>query len=117
MVYSAPRVYHPRKPEKIRVVFDCSAKFETTSLNNHLLTGTDLTNALTGVLCRFREHKIAIACDVEKMFHRFHVSPDDRDFLRFLWWENGNTEKEPKNTVCECIYSEQHLLRVVRITV
>ncbi len=89
-------VYHPRKPEKIRVVFDCSAKFETTSLNNHLLTGPDLTNALTGVLCRFREHKIAIACDVEKMFHRFHVSPDDRDFLRFLWWENGNTEKEPK---------------------
>ncbi len=89
-------MYHPRKPEKIRVVFDCSAKFETTSLNNHLLTGPDLTNALTGVLCRFREHKIAIACDVEKMFHRFHVSPDDRDFLRFLWWENGNTEKEPK---------------------
>ncbi len=89
-------VYHPRKPEKIRVVFDCSAKFETTSLNNHLLTGPDLTNALTGVLCRFREHQIAIACDVEKMFHRFHVSPDDRDFLRFLWWENGNTEREPK---------------------
>ncbi|RXN04513.1 hypothetical protein ROHU_033992 [Labeo rohita] len=30
------------------------------------------------------------------MFHRFHVSAEDRDFLRFLWWENGNTEKEPK---------------------
>ncbi|RXN39575.1 LRR and PYD domains-containing 3-like protein [Labeo rohita] len=53
-------------------------------------------NALTGVLCRFHEHQIAIVCDVEKMFHRFHVSAEDRDFLRFLWWENGNTEKEPK---------------------
>ncbi|KAJ8332755.1 hypothetical protein SKAU_G00416510, partial [Synaphobranchus kaupii] len=89
-------VYHPRKPEKIRVVFDCSAKFEGTSLNDHLLTGPDLTNTLTGVLCRFREHHIAITCDVEKMFHRFHVRPEDRDFMRFLWWENGNTDGEPK---------------------
>ncbi|XP_057197195.1 uncharacterized protein LOC130558657 [Triplophysa rosa] len=89
-------VYHPRKPEKIRVVFDCSAKFEGTSLNDHLLTGPDLTNALIGVLCRFCERHIAITCDVEKMFHRFHVTLEDRDFLRFLWWENGNIEKEPK---------------------
>lgn len=89
-------VYHPRKPEKIRVVFDCSAKYEGTALNDHLLTGPDLTNALTGVLCRFRQYPIAINCDVEKMFHRFHVTPEDRDFMRFLWWENGNTMTEPK---------------------
>ena len=25
-------VYHPRKPEKIRVVFDCSAKYDATAL-------------------------------------------------------------------------------------
>ncbi|KAL7865942.1 hypothetical protein SRHO_G00111890 [Serrasalmus rhombeus] len=71
-------------------------KFEGTSLNDHLFTGPDLTNALTGVLCRFREHRIAITCDVEKMFHCFHVHPEDCDFLRFLWWKNGNTEREPK---------------------
>ena len=28
-------VYHPKKPEKIRVVFDCSATFGGTSLNEH----------------------------------------------------------------------------------
>ncbi|CAI5660438.1 unnamed protein product [Oreochromis niloticus] len=89
-------VYHPRKPEKIRVVFDCSAKHEGISLNDHLLTGPDLINALAGVLCRFREHQIAIMCDVEKMCHRFHVNPEDRDFLRFLWWKDGNTDTEPK---------------------
>ncbi|XP_035986916.1 uncharacterized protein LOC118560197 [Fundulus heteroclitus] len=89
-------VYHPKKPEKIRVVFDCSAKHEGTSLNDHLLTGPDMINDLAGILCRFREHKIAIMCDVEKMFHRFHVSPEDRDFLRFLWWKDGNTNTEPK---------------------
>ena len=48
-------VYHPQKPGKIRVVFDCSAKFQETSLNDHLLTGPDLTNMLVGVLCRFRK--------------------------------------------------------------
>ena len=88
-------VYHPRKPDKIRVVFDCSAKYEGTSLNDHLLTGPDLTNGLTAVLCRFRKHPIAVMCDVEKMFHRFHVSEEDRDYLQFLWWENGETNSEP----------------------
>lgn len=89
-------VYHPRKPGKIRVVFDCSAKYEGTALNDHLLTGPDLTNGLTGVLCRFRKHAIAVICDVEKMFHRFHVNEEDRDYLRFLWWENGDTTSEPR---------------------
>lgn len=89
-------VYHPKKPEKIRVVFDCSARHEGTSLNDHLLTGPDLTNGLTGVLCRFRKHPVAVTCDVEKMFHRFHVSEEDRNYLRFLWWEKGDTDSEPK---------------------
>lgn len=77
-------------------MFDCSAKYEGTALNDHLLTGPDLTNGLTGVLCRFRKHPIAVICDVEKMFHRFHVNREDRDYLRFLWWENGDTSSEPK---------------------
>ncbi|XP_056597979.1 uncharacterized protein LOC130433119 [Triplophysa dalaica] len=89
-------VYHPKKPNKIRVVFDCSAKYDGTALNDHLLVGPDLTNGLTGVLCRFRKYPIAVICDVEKMFHRFHVSQEDRDYLRFLWWENGDTNSEPK---------------------
>lgn len=95
MVHSTPWNI-PSKPEKIRVVFDCSARFRDTSLNDHLLTGPDLINALPGVLCRIREHRIALICDVERMFHRFHVSPRDRDFLRFLRWENGHTKTKPK---------------------
>ena len=47
-------VYHPSKPGKIRVVFDCSAQFNGRSLNKELLTGPDLTNPLMGILTRFR---------------------------------------------------------------
>jgi hypothetical protein len=58
-------VYHPHKPETIRVVFDCSAEFEGQSLNQHLLQGPDLTNILIGVLCRFRQERAAFTCDIE----------------------------------------------------
>lgn len=89
-------VYHPHKPDKLRVVFDCSAKFCGISLNDTLLTGPDLINSLVGVLCRFRKEAVAVTCDIEKMFHQFHVPPDNRNYLRFLWWENGDLEREPK---------------------
>lgn len=88
-------VYHPQKPDKIRIVFDCSAQFQGESLNAHLLQGPDLTNKLIGVLCRFRREPIAITCDVEKMFHQFKVNKGHRDYLRFLWWSDDDYGKEP----------------------
>nr|XP_054587464.1 uncharacterized protein LOC129152993 [Nothobranchius furzeri] len=88
-------VYHPHKPGKIRIVFDCSAKYQETSLNDHLLTGPDLTNTLVGVLCRFRNGPIALMCDIERMFHQFYVEKGDQDYLRFLWWEQGDPSTTP----------------------
>lgn len=52
------------------VSFDCSAKCGGTSLNEHLLPGTDMINNLTGFLLQFRRHPIALMCDIEKMFAR-----------------------------------------------
>lgn len=89
-------VFHPKKPDKIRVVFDCRAEFKGHSLNRHLLQGPDLNNSLLGILCRFRNEKIAFTCDVEQMFHQFNVEEGYRDYLRFFWWPNGNTDLEPK---------------------
>lgn len=41
-------VYHPRKKDKFRGVFDSSAEFMGHSLNKVLLKGPDLTNDLVG---------------------------------------------------------------------
>ncbi len=86
-------VFNPQKPGKIRVVFDCSAKYRNTSLNDQLLQGPDLTNTLVGVLTRFRQEKVAIMADIEAMFHQVRVSPGDCDALRFLWWPDGDLDK------------------------
>ena len=82
-------VYHPKKPTQIRVVFDSSAEYSGVSLNKELLPGPDLMNSLLGVLIRFRRESTAIMCDIEQMFHSFHVDPNHRDFLRFLWFEDN----------------------------
>ncbi len=87
-------VYHPKKLTKIRVVFDCSSEFQNESLNKHLRQGPDLTNNLVGVLCRFRKEPVALMCDIEGMFHQVRVAEQDRDLLRSLWWEDGDTTKE-----------------------
>ncbi|XP_064641922.1 uncharacterized protein LOC135496491 [Lineus longissimus] len=88
-------VYHPKKPTKVRVVFDCSAKYSGQSLNDHLLQGPDMVNSLMGVLCRFRQEQVAVTCDVERMFHQFKVNEEHRNYLRFLWWPNGDVDSEP----------------------
>ena len=88
-------VFHPKKPDKLRVVYDCSAKYKGESLNDHLLAGPDLTNNLVGVLCRFRQEPYAFIGDIEGMFHQFKVEKRQRDFLRFLWWDEGNFKEDP----------------------
>ena len=88
-------VIHEHKPGKVRVVFDCAARFGDTSLNDQLLQGPDLTNNLTGVLLRFRQEPVALMADVEQMFHQVRVTPDDCHALRFLRWEDGDLSKNP----------------------
>ena len=90
-------VSNPHKPGKIRVVFDCTAKFKGTSLNDQLLHGPDLTYNLVGVLIRFRKEPIAVVANIEAMFHQVFVSPNDRDLLRLLWWPNNDLTKEPED--------------------
>lgn len=88
-------VFNPKKPDKVRIVFDCAAEYQGTSLNDQVLQGPDLTNSLVGVLLRFRQEPVAIMADIEAMFHQVRVTPEDRDALRFLWWPGGDLQQEP----------------------
>ncbi|KAL7827058.1 hypothetical protein SRHO_G00327760 [Serrasalmus rhombeus] len=89
-------VYHRRKGT-LRVVFDCTSSFQNTSLNKELLQGPDLTNNLLGVLMRFRQGHIALMADIQAMFHQVRVHRKHVDFLRFLWWPDGDFEKQPED--------------------
>ncbi|KAK2907800.1 hypothetical protein Q8A73_008873 [Channa argus] len=85
-------VYHPKKL-KLRVVFDCGASYQGTSLNEQLLQGPNLTSTIIGVLTRFRQEPVTIVADVEAMFHQVKVSSADADLLRFLWWPDGDVSR------------------------
>ena len=50
-------VFHPAKPGKVHVVFDCSARYWGIPPNDKLLQGRDLTNSLVGVLTHFHKKK------------------------------------------------------------
>ncbi|XP_045122646.1 uncharacterized protein LOC123511097 [Portunus trituberculatus] len=80
--------HHPvlnhKKPEKVRIVFDCAATYMSTSLNDQVMQRPDLNNDLMGVLLRFRQDRVAIMADIEAMFHQVLVPREHRDALRFL---------------------------------
>ena len=59
-------VYHPKKPNSLRIVFDCSARYQGELLNDHLLQQLDLSSELTGVLTRFRKERVAFMVDKSK---------------------------------------------------
>ncbi|KAK6195425.1 hypothetical protein SNE40_000861 [Patella caerulea] len=88
-------IYNPKKA-KTRVVYDCSAEFRGESLNKYLLQGPDLINNLTGVLYRFRKENIGLICDIESMYYQVRCSDHCKDYLRYLWWHNGDTTKKPE---------------------
>lgn len=87
-------IYHPKKPEQIRIVFDSSAQYEGISLNSVLLKGPDQNNDLLGVLIRFRKEKIAVTADIQHMFYCFVVKEEHRDYLRFLWFRDNKWDSD-----------------------
>ena len=96
-IYTADRIFYlphhavvsDKKPDKLRVVFDCACKCKGQSLNDRCLQGPDLINQLIPVLLRFRQHSIAIQGDIEAMYNQVKIPERDRDALGFLWYTAG----------------------------
>ncbi|XP_053686569.1 uncharacterized protein LOC128736113 [Sabethes cyaneus] len=85
-------VTNPKKPNKIRMVWDAAAKAGGVSFNDMLLKGPDLLVSLVEVLLRFREGKYAVCSDIREMFLRILIREADKWSQCFLWRANSEDE-------------------------
>ncbi len=69
--------------------------FKGISLNSQLLQEPYITSTLLGVLTRFRQESVTLMADIQAMFHQVRVSLEHTDFLRFLWYPDGDTRQAP----------------------
>ena len=87
-------VFNLHKPDKLRIVFDCAAKYGNNSINDCLHQGPDTIASLVGVLLRFRRLPVVIIADIEEMFLQVRLTKEDQEWMRFLWWKNGKMGEE-----------------------
>ncbi|GFU69165.1 integrase catalytic domain-containing protein [Trichonephila clavipes] len=87
-------VFKKNSTTKIRPVFDGSAHHgKSCSLNDCVEKGPNLIEMIPAILNRFRLGKIRVVSDIRKAFLQISLHENDMNFLPFLWWEGGNSEK------------------------
>ncbi len=116
-----PPKHLKRKPDKDPQVFNCLAKYKSTALSDHLLTGPDLTNGLTGVLCHFRKDPITgcanyglkyLASMNEKVVNRLMKEIQavcSNGKLHFHKYISNSREVLEFNSVCDCTVEVKNL--------
>lgn len=86
-------VQNPKKPSKLRLVWDAAATVRGVSLNSQLLKGPDMLTPLTSVLSLFRERRVAFGGDIREMYHQLRIREADKHAQRFLFRQNpGDVE-------------------------
>ena len=77
-----------------RPVFDGSCKTGRAPLLNECLEKVpNLLELIPSILLRFREDKYGVISAIRKAFLMVEVAEADRDFLRFLWWEEPDQKQ------------------------
>ena len=79
-------------PKKLRIVFDSAAIYRGSSLNDALFCGPSLLNQLPCVLMGFREQEVAFTADIEAMFSRIRLRPEDARRHLLLWHDESGSE-------------------------
>ncbi|XP_065087716.1 uncharacterized protein LOC135709338 [Ochlerotatus camptorhynchus] len=78
-------VLNPKKPGKVRLVWDAAATVQGISLNSQLLKGPDMLVPLVTVVVGFWEYRIAVGGDLREMYHQMKIIARDRQVQRFLF--------------------------------
>lgn len=74
---------------RIRPVFDASARERSMpSLNDCIENGPNLIESIPNVMMRFREARFGVIADIAKAFLQISINPEDRDYLRFFWFDS-----------------------------
>ncbi|XP_058837537.1 uncharacterized protein LOC131693614 [Topomyia yanbarensis] len=87
-------VINPKKPAKIRLIWDAAATVQGVSLNTMLLKGPDLLAPLVSVIIGFRERRIAFGGDIREMYHQLKIISEDKQAQRFLF--RNDSSEAPK---------------------
>ena len=80
-------------------MFDASCASDGPSFNDCLYSGPNLLSKIFDILLRFRFNFIAVLADIKQAFLKAEISKEHRDFLRFLWYDNVDSESNAKLTV------------------
>ncbi|GFW07453.1 integrase catalytic domain-containing protein [Trichonephila clavipes] len=87
-------VFKENSTNEIRPVFDGSAHHgKSCSLNDCIEKRSNLIEMIPPILNRFRLGKIGVISDIRKAFLQISLHENDMNFIPFLWWEGGNSEK------------------------
>ena len=79
--------------DKFRVVFNGAARYLGFALNDYLEKGPEHNNTLIGVLLRFRQNQYAVSADTKGMLYSISIPEEDKNYLRFLWFQDGDPTK------------------------
>ncbi|XP_055615425.1 uncharacterized protein LOC129761711 [Toxorhynchites rutilus septentrionalis] len=83
-------VLNPKKPGKVRLIWDAAATVQGVSLNSMLLKGPDLLVPLLSVLIIFREKRIAFGGDIREMYHQMKIISKDKSAQWFLFRKDSS---------------------------
>ncbi|XP_045451223.1 uncharacterized protein LOC123660165 [Melitaea cinxia] len=90
---------------KLRPVYDASAKDSNgMSLNSCLDKGVNFLDKIPNLLTGFRKGYIGITADIAKAFLQISVTPQDRDYLRFVWWKDNTCEEIKVYRHCRVVF-------------
>ena len=69
----------------MRIVRNSSLKFNGKSFNDILMKGPNTLNDLFGVQLRFRSYRIAVVCDISKLYHSIRTTEREKHLRRLKW--------------------------------